>query len=130
MEKAGNSDEIIKVNVGGSRKEISAKLLTSVSNSLLEQTFSGRYDLMKVDGYIFLDRDPIIFDMMLNYLRYKGDYFPSNANGETFKLFEMELRHWDLLPSDLEETPQHRVPEKLTSFLKEEPFSAPRSEKE
>ena len=98
VHKANNTDQVVKVSIGGNRKEISLQLLRSVSNSLLAQTFSGRYELMKVDDYVFIDRDPVIFDMLLNYLRYKGDYFPSNVNVETFKLFEMELRHWDLLP--------------------------------
>ena len=64
------NDDIIKLNVGGKKGiEVYRSLLTSVSGSMLEAMFSGWHSMKIVkDGAIFIDRDPQIFKLVLNYL--------------------------------------------------------------
>jgi len=49
-----------------------------------------------VNGAVFLDRDPKIFDMVLNYLRYDTHYIPKNVNEEVKRLFDMEIQFWGI----------------------------------
>ena len=84
------------MNIGGTVKIVSKVLLTSVKGSLLEKTFSGKHNLNKIDDHVFLDRDPRIFDLVLNYLRYDQNYIPKEIDVETKRLFEMEVHFWDL----------------------------------
>lgn len=86
----------MKLNVGGNLKEVSRELLTTVSDSLLKKTFSGKHNLKSVNGAVFLDRDPKIFDMVLNYLRYDTHYIPKNVNEEVKRLFDMEIQFWGI----------------------------------
>ena len=63
---------------------MSRQLLTSVKGSLLEKMFGGKHQLDKTpDDEVFLERDPKIFDMVLNYLRYDRKYLPESADSET-----------------------------------------------
>ena len=84
------------MNVGGNFKQVSKELLTTVSDSLLQKTFSGKHNLKAFNGNVFLDRDPKIFDMVLNYLRYDTNYIPKNVNEETKRLFDMEIQYWGI----------------------------------
>ena len=95
-EKSNNSDQVIKLNIGGNLKQVSKELLTTVKDSLLDKTFSGKHNLKTVNDHYFLDRDPKIFDMVLNYLRYDTNYMPKNVDSETKRLFEMEIEHWGI----------------------------------
>lgn len=110
MAKARNSEQVIKINIGGVKKELSRELVTSVEGSLMEKTFSGNCTLKTVDQHVFLDRDPRIFEMVLNFLRHDGNYMPEFSNDETKQLFEMELKYWGV--SEL------RIISKLNNFLK------------
>ena len=85
--RAANSDQIVRLNVGGNRKEVSKELLTKVKGSLMESTFGGKHQLKAVDEHIFLDRDSRVFDMLLNYLRHEGNYVPKKIDEETKTLF-------------------------------------------
>ena len=60
MNKFVPAGDILKLNVGGDSDNfiVSRQLLTSVPGSDLATTFSGKHDLQKVDGKIFLDRNP------------------------------------------------------------------------
>mgnify|MGYP003918460899 CR=1 FL=1 len=49
--------------------KVSKKLLTSVPGSALAAMFSGRHELAKDDGKTFIDRDPKIFEYLIQYLR-------------------------------------------------------------
>lgn len=86
-DRAHNSDQIVKLNVAGNRKEVSKELLTKVKGSLMESTFSGKHHLKTIDDHIFLDREPKVFDMLLNYLRHEGNYVPKKVDDETKTLF-------------------------------------------
>ena len=48
---------------------VSRKLLTSVKGSNLEAMFSGRHNLVEIDGNPFIDRDADIFKLVITYLR-------------------------------------------------------------
>jgi len=71
-----------------------------VEDSLLERTFSGRFNLKTVKDAVYLDRDPKIFEMLLNYLRHNRNYIPQNVDAETKKLFCMEVIHWGVETPD------------------------------
>jgi len=68
---SGSLDDIVKLDVGGTRVTVSRSLLTSVRGSLLASYFSGRHgdQIRKIDNRIFVDRDPGIFRLMINYLK-------------------------------------------------------------
>ena len=63
----------MKLNVSGTTDGFTLKrsLLTSVSGSALEAMFSDRNIEMleRIDGYIYVDRDPEIFKYIISYLR-------------------------------------------------------------
>jgi hypothetical protein len=64
--------EIIKLNVGGCKYETSLNTLTSDTNSMLANMFSGRHLVKPNDkGYYFIDRDGDIFKYIIKYLRDK-----------------------------------------------------------
>jgi hypothetical protein len=65
-------NNIIKLNVGGIKYETTLNTLTSDTNSMLANMFSGRHP-MKPDneGYHFIDRDGKVFDYIIKYLRDK-----------------------------------------------------------
>ena len=60
--------------------------------------FSGKHNLKKAEQSenVFLDKNPKIFDLILNYLRYDGKYQPKNMDAETKNLFEKEILFWKL----------------------------------
>jgi hypothetical protein len=65
-------NDIIKLNVGGVKYETTLNTITSDSDSMLANMFSGRH-LMKPDneGYHFIDRDRDIFKYIIKFLRDK-----------------------------------------------------------
>ena len=38
--------------------------------------------------------------MLLNYLRFDRDYTPKEVDKETKRLFDMELKHWEVASED------------------------------
>jgi len=54
----------------------------------------------ETDEEVFLDRDPVLFDMMLNYLRYDRNYTPKEVDKETKRLFEMEIKYWGVASAE------------------------------
>ena len=82
VEKSNNTDDVVKLNVGGQLKLVSKKVLTSVKDSILNQMFSVSFNLKSINDSIYIDRDPVIFDMVLNYLRNEGEYFPTMTSKE------------------------------------------------
>ncbi|EFJ46575.1 hypothetical protein VOLCADRAFT_93031 [Volvox carteri f. nagariensis] len=64
--------DLIPLNVGGTQLATSRRTLTLVPDSLLGTMFSGSWDdhLQRDDaGRVFLDYDPSIFSLLLNWLR-------------------------------------------------------------
>ncbi|CEP19385.1 hypothetical protein [Parasitella parasitica] len=60
----------IRLNVGGGIFETSLSTLRRDTNSLLATMFSGRHFISaEPDGSYFIDRDPLHFRLVLNYLR-------------------------------------------------------------
>ena len=83
--------------MGGSvdNLSVSRQLLCSISGSDLANTFNGRHELALIDGKVFLDRNPKIFNMVLDYLR--NDRAPFSIEDQTISdLFKYELEYWKL----------------------------------
>jgi hypothetical protein len=65
-------DDIITLNVGGTLITTTRLTLTSEKESMLASMFSSRYELSKdKDGNIFIDRNPELFKLVLEFLRTK-----------------------------------------------------------
>ena len=66
-----NDDEIFELNVSGVTKgfTISKALLCSVPESALEAKFSRRHPIQKRNGKVFMDRNPKVFEQLVNFLR-------------------------------------------------------------
>ena len=81
---------------------MSRELLTSVDKSLLKKKFKKDVNNQKQasEEEVFLDRDPAIFDMMLNYLRHETNYTPKDVSKETKRLFDIEIKYWGVASSD------------------------------
>ena len=61
---------MLDLNVGGvTGIQVRKSVLCSVPDSMLEAMFSGRFSYKEIDGRIFIDRDPEIFKLVINYLR-------------------------------------------------------------
>ncbi|ESO87705.1 hypothetical protein LOTGIDRAFT_179235 [Lottia gigantea] len=64
--------EIIHLNVGGTRFSTSRQTLTWIPDSFFTSMLSGRISSLQDEtGAIFIDRDPKIFAVVLNFLRTK-----------------------------------------------------------
>ncbi|CAL8099797.1 unnamed protein product [Orchesella dallaii] len=62
--------DIVHLNVGGTRFSTSWQTLTWVPDSFFTALLSGRISSLKDDsGAFFIDRDPTLFSVILNYLR-------------------------------------------------------------
>ena len=57
--------------------------------------FSGRHILSEEKGLVYLDRDPDIFRLVLNYLR-NGRTWPTFEDMTQSSLFKQELDYWCL----------------------------------
>ncbi|KAH3845079.1 BTB/POZ domain-containing protein KCTD3-like isoform X2 [Dreissena polymorpha] len=77
--------EIIHLNVGGKRFSTSKQTLTWIPESFFTSLLSGRISSLKDDkGAIFIDRDPALFSVILNFLRTK-EVDLKNVNIESLK---------------------------------------------
>jgi len=64
------SCDIINLNVGGTKFSTSRQTLTQIQDTFFTGLLSGRIHTFKDDdGAIFIDRDPLLFRHILNYLR-------------------------------------------------------------
>ncbi|XP_063628027.1 BTB/POZ domain-containing protein KCTD3 [Cydia splendana] len=65
-----NYQEIVNLNVGGTKFATSWHTLTWVSDTFFTALLSGRIPTVRDDtGAIFIDRDPNLFGLILNFLR-------------------------------------------------------------
>ena len=87
----------MQLNVGGETKGFTVRkaLLTSVPGSALEAMFSGRHTLHKIDGKVFIDRNPDIFIRMLDYLR-NNFRLPDSLDKVELELVKMEMDFWGI----------------------------------
>lgn len=68
--KLKQSNDIVTINVGGKLFTTRKSTLTSYSSSILCAILNGKHTVSyDKDGNIFIDRDPKLFEYILNYLR-------------------------------------------------------------
>ena len=68
-QSSAKGDEVVTLNLRGSKVQITRKVLTRDSQSDLAALFSGKVELNTMDdGSIFLDRNPEVFTLLLDYL--------------------------------------------------------------
>lgn len=70
-QKYAKPGELFQLNVSGVTAGflLDKELLCSVPNTALEAKFSGRYPIEKINGEVYLNRNPKIFNMLIDYLR-------------------------------------------------------------
>ncbi len=76
-----SDDDIINLNVGGTKMTTKRSTLCQVEGSLFSSMFSGRWETSLVrdeDGRIFFDFNPQYFVLILDYLRGKAIATPEN----------------------------------------------------
>ncbi|KAL5008364.1 hypothetical protein ScPMuIL_013945 [Solemya velum] len=77
--------DVINLNVGGTRFSTSRQTLTWVTDSFFTSMLSGRIlSLKDENGAIFIDRDPLLFSVILKFLRTK-EVDLSDINVSTLK---------------------------------------------
>ena len=85
-------DEIVQLNVGGVTKgfTVTRELMKTIPGSYLDAMFSGKFQLKKVDGKVYLNRDPEIFKLVLRYLR--NQVHPKTLDAYTQEQYDLELK--------------------------------------
>ena len=73
-------EDIIDLDIGGQHITTTKKTLMRFEGSVLHAMFSGRHQLPKHNGRIFIDRDGKAFIHMINYLR-TGEKPPFEEDG-------------------------------------------------
>ena len=64
------AEDVVTLNVGGTKFTTSVETLCADADSMLAAMFSGRHALRPADdGSLFIDRDPKHFGLVLNFLR-------------------------------------------------------------
>ena len=89
-----DSDEMVKLSVRGVTVEVSLQTLLKVPDSSLEAMFSGRHLLPQKNGKIEIDRDPVLFRHVIQFLR--NDLKCPFLYEYQQKAFEEELEFWGL----------------------------------
>ena len=67
--KGVTSKEIVRLNVGGTRFEVSRETLVQYEGSMLASLISGKWKEGEGENEIFIDRDGRLFGFILAYLR-------------------------------------------------------------
>lgn len=112
-------DEIVQLNVSGVTEGFTVRksLLCSVQGSSLQAMFSGRHSLNKIDGRIFIDRDPDVFRLLISYLRNNESI--SDIQDQFLKgQLQKELEFWMILEK------KKTLSEILTTFFNTEPTTS------
>jgi len=90
-------DTIIELNVGGTHFTSFKSTLCKEENSMLAAMFSGRHPLTKDSkGRFFIDRDPVAFKVILDYLRTEQWHYTKNEISE--KKLRTESDYYGLKP--------------------------------
>lgn len=94
---AQNLNKMIKLNVSGLEKEVGRNTLTKVQGSKLEQMFNGVVEIgRKTDEPFDIDRDPVVFDHLIEYLRQDRKVIPHHYQQDLLEKFQEEIIFWDL----------------------------------
>ncbi|XP_078035257.1 BTB/POZ domain-containing protein KCTD3 [Augochlora pura] len=88
-------DDIVHLNVGGTRFSTSKQTLTWVPDSFFTTLLSNRIASHKdEDGALFIDRDPKLFSIILNYLRTKD----IDLKSVDLRTLRHEAEYYGILP--------------------------------
>ncbi|GAX25729.1 potassium voltage-gated channel Shal-related subfamily D member 1 [Fistulifera solaris] len=92
--RCASSRGIVRLNVGGSRYEVSRNTLTRYEGSMLASLISGKWKEGEGDEEIFIDRDGRRFGYILEYLRSDRVHLPHlsarSALMEEFEYFGID----------------------------------------
>jgi hypothetical protein len=87
--------DILDLDIGGTQKfSTTRSTLMKYANSALSAMFSGRHELPKHNGRVFIDRDGMTFLNMVNYLR--TGKFPIFKEKAAELAFYEELEFWQI----------------------------------
>ncbi|CAH0550652.1 unnamed protein product [Brassicogethes aeneus] len=87
--------DILHLNVGGKRFSTSRQTLTLIPDTFFTSLLSGRISSLRDEkGAIFIDRDPKIFSIILNYLRTKD----IELNGVDLRTLRHEAEYYNIAP--------------------------------
>ncbi len=67
---------IVKLNVGGVKYITTKTTLESVPDSFFNSLLSGKFSFTEIKGHIFIDRNGLIFEHILSYLRNINNWKP------------------------------------------------------
>lgn len=81
----GEPNPIIRLNVGGTRYEVSRDTLMRYERSMLASLVSGKWKEGDGDKEIFIDRDGTRFKYILDYLRSDRLHVPHLSDRSTLK---------------------------------------------
>ena len=62
--------------------------------SALEAMFSGRHSLQKKGERVFIDRNPLAFSLMIDFIRNSGELHEAQKNNHN--MLKMELKYWGI----------------------------------
>ncbi|KAJ8974964.1 hypothetical protein NQ317_004801 [Molorchus minor] len=89
------SGDILHLNVGGKRFSTSRQTLTLIPDTFFTALLSGRISSLRDEkGAIFIDRDPKIFCIILNYLRTRE----IELNGVDIRTLRYETEYYNIAP--------------------------------
>ena len=92
--------EIVSLNIGGTTHIQTEKdVLCSVEGSTLAKLFSDMHELKKVNDEVFLDRDGVTFETLVNYLRNERKVFPEFGDKNSENMFYKEMHYWGIVCS-------------------------------
>ncbi|XP_052106922.1 BTB/POZ domain-containing protein KCTD3-like [Mytilus californianus] len=87
--------DVIHLNVGGTRFSTSRQTLTWIQDSFFTSLLSGRILSLKDEtGAIFIDRDPKLFSVILNFLRSKD----VDLSGISLSALKHEAEYFGITP--------------------------------
>ncbi|KAG5872675.1 hypothetical protein JTB14_012951 [Gonioctena quinquepunctata] len=95
MSQHGYLGDILHLNVGGKRFSTSRQTLTLIPDTFFTALLSGRISSLRDEkGAIFIDRDPKIFSIVLNYLRTRE----IELNGIDIRTLRHEAEYYNIAP--------------------------------
>ncbi|CAH1957869.1 unnamed protein product [Acanthoscelides obtectus] len=95
FQQQGYFGDIVHLNVGGKQFSTSKQTLTSIPDTFFTALLSGRISSLRDEkGAIFIDRDPKIFSIILNYLRTRE----IELNGIDIRTLRHEAEYYNIAP--------------------------------